>query len=175
MQRFPGKNPLRKKKAAVKSASRSGMRKWPTTTSPQESVAVHLQFVLPYASNLYCLAFGATEFSGKGNTWVLLRFVSQYASHLYRSTPPICIAILLGKSWWLWSPGCSPTTASGNRSHERRQMAITGNNFLMCSRPALNLSKNFCVFPVSNMALGRQQYEKSWRMGTKTPMATNSD
>ena len=39
---------------------------------------------------------------------VLLPFVSQYASHLYRNTPPICIAMLLGKSWWLWSPGCSP-------------------------------------------------------------------
>ena len=32
---------------------------------------------------------------------VRLPFVSQYASHLYRNTPPICIAILLGKSWWL--------------------------------------------------------------------------
>ena len=40
---------------------------------------------------------------------VLLPFVSQYASHLYCNTPPICIAILLGKSWWLWSPECSPT------------------------------------------------------------------
>ena len=39
---------------------------------------------------------------------VLLPFVSQCASHLYRNTPPICIAILLGKSWWLWSPECSP-------------------------------------------------------------------
>ena len=39
---------------------------------------------------------------------VLLPFVSQYASCLYCSTPPICIAVLLGKSWWLWSPECSP-------------------------------------------------------------------
>ena len=39
-----------------------------------------------------------------------------YSSHLYRgtphnlycNTPPICIKVLLGKSWWLWSPGCSP-------------------------------------------------------------------
>ena len=61
-----------------------------------------------YASNLYCSAFGATELSGKGNTSVLLPFVSQYASHLYCNTPPICIAMFLGKSWWLWSPGCSP-------------------------------------------------------------------
>ena len=43
---------------------------------------------------------------------VLLPFVSQYASHLYCNTPPICIAILLGKSWWLWSPECSPCLAS---------------------------------------------------------------
>ena len=42
---------------------------------------------------------------------VLLPFVSQYASHLYYNTPPICIAVLLGKSWWLWSPECSPSTA----------------------------------------------------------------
>ena len=30
MQRFPEKNPLRKKKTAVKNASGSGRRKWPT-------------------------------------------------------------------------------------------------------------------------------------------------
>ena len=69
---------------------------------------IRLPFVLQYASTLYCSAFGATELSGKGNTSVLLPFVSQYAFHLYCNTPPICIAILLGKSWWLWSPGCSP-------------------------------------------------------------------
>ena len=46
---------------------------------------------------------------------VLLPFVSQYASHLYCNTPPICIAVLLGKSWWLWSPECSPTKA---KNHE---------------------------------------------------------
>ena len=39
---------------------------------------------------------------------VLLPFVSQYASHLYCNTLLICIAVPLGKSWWLWSPGCSP-------------------------------------------------------------------
>ena len=32
--------------------------------------------------------------------------------HLYCNTPPICIAVLLGKSWWLWSPGCSPNTGA---------------------------------------------------------------
>ena len=73
------------------------------------------QFVLQYASNLYCNAFGAIALSGKGNTSVLLPFVSQYASHLYRGTPPICIAMLLGNFWWLWSPGCSPVyRASGH-------------------------------------------------------------
>ena len=39
---------------------------------------------------------------------VLLPFVSQYASHLYCNTPPMRFAVLWGKSWWLWSPGCSP-------------------------------------------------------------------
>ena len=34
--------------------------------------------------------------------------VSQYASRLHRSTPPMCIAKFFEKSWWLWSPGCSP-------------------------------------------------------------------
>ena len=33
---------------------------------------MHLQFVLQYASDLYCSAFGATELSGKGSTSVLL-------------------------------------------------------------------------------------------------------
>ena len=88
------------------------------TTTSQKSIAIHLQFVLQYASNLYCNAFGATGLSGKGTTSVLLPFVSQYASHLYRNTPPICIAILLGKSWWLWSPGCSPPLLS--RTHPSR-------------------------------------------------------
>ena len=73
--------------------------------------------VLQYTSNLYyntppiCIVYsavGAVEYSGKGTTSILFSFVSQYASHLYRNTPPICIAMLLGKSWWLWSPECSP-------------------------------------------------------------------
>ena len=72
----------------------------PTSTTSQKSIAIHLQFVLQYASNLYCSAFDAPELWGKGNTSVRLPFVSQYASHLYRNT--------FGKSWWLWSPGCSP-------------------------------------------------------------------
>ena len=39
---------------------------------------------------------------------VLSPLVSQYAPHLYCNTPSICIAVLLGHFWWLWSPGCSP-------------------------------------------------------------------
>ena len=31
----------------------------PTTTTSQKSIAIHLQFVLQYASNLYCSTFGA--------------------------------------------------------------------------------------------------------------------
>ena len=54
----------------------------PTTAISLKSIAIRLQFVLQYASNLYCSAF-----SGKG--------IIQYASHLHRSTPPICIAIRL--------------------------------------------------------------------------------
>ena len=44
---------------------------------------------LQYASN--CIA-------------VLLPYVSRYASHLYRTTPPIYIARIWGKYWWLGSP-----------------------------------------------------------------------
>ena len=49
---------------------------------------------LQYAPHLYCSAFGATELSRKGSTSVVLPFVSQCASHLYRDMSPICIAIL---------------------------------------------------------------------------------
>ena len=62
------------------------MSETPTTTTFQKSIAVHLQFVLQYASNLYCSAFGAIELSGKGNTSVRRPFVSQHASHLYCNT-----------------------------------------------------------------------------------------
>ena len=58
---------------------------------------------------------------------VLLPFVSQYASHLYRNMPPICIAILLGKSWWLWSPGCSPI-----RNQEKGVLAKGGFCRIQC-------------------------------------------
>ena len=85
------------------------MSETPTTTTSQKSIAIHLQFVSQYASNLYCSGFGAPTLWGKGNTVSSPPpFVSQYAPHLYCNTLPICIAVLLGKSWWLWSPGCSP-------------------------------------------------------------------
>ena len=75
----------------------------PTSTTSQKSIAVHLQFVLQYASNLYGGVFDdPPPCSEEGE------ILSQYASHLYFKTPPICITLLLGKSWWLWSPGCSP-------------------------------------------------------------------
>ena len=47
---------------------------------------------------------------------VLLPFVSQYVSHLYCNTAPICIAMLLGKSLWLWSPECSPPRVRSSSS-----------------------------------------------------------
>ena len=61
--------------------------------TPSNCIAIHLQFVLQYFQCPYALRKGE---------------YCQYSSHLYRSTPPICIAVLLRKSWWLWSPGCSP-------------------------------------------------------------------
>ena len=74
-------------------------------STPPICIAIRFQFVLqcfwcPYTlrKGKYCV--------------VLLSFVSQYASHLYCNTPPIRIAVLLGKSWWLWSPGCSPKKGS---------------------------------------------------------------
>ena len=49
--------------------------------TPPIGIAIH-------ASNLYCSAFGAPRLLRKGN-------YCQYSSHLYRSTPPICIAVRL--------------------------------------------------------------------------------
>ena len=85
------------------------MSETPTSTTSQKSIAIHLQFVLQDASNLYCSAFGAAELPGKGNTSVRLPFVLQYASRLYRSTPPICIAIHLpfvSQYFWENLGGC---------------------------------------------------------------------
>ena len=85
------------------------MSETPTTTTSQKSIAIRPQFVLQYAPNLYCIAFGATEFPGKGNSSVLPPFVLQYASHLYRSTSPICIAIRLpfvSQYFWENLGGC---------------------------------------------------------------------
>ena len=59
------------------------MSETPTTTTSQKSIAIHLQFVLEYASNVYCSAFALRKgeiLSG------LLPFVSPYASHFYHST-----------------------------------------------------------------------------------------
>ena len=75
--------------------------------------------VLQYASHLYCntppicIAVLLVPLCSEESEMlsVLLPFVSQYAPHLYCNTPPICIAVLLGKSWWLWSPGCSPLSS----------------------------------------------------------------
>ena len=75
--------------------------------------------VSQYTSNLYCntppiciaVILVPLRFEQREILSVLLPFVSQYAPHLYCNTPPICIAVLLGKSWWWWSPGCSPVLA----------------------------------------------------------------
>ena len=69
--------------------------------TPPICIAIRLQFVPQYFWCPYALRKGKyCQYSS--------HFVSQYASHLYCNTPPICIAVLLGKSWWLWSPECSP-------------------------------------------------------------------
>ena len=137
------------------------------------------KFVLQYASNLYCSAFGATELSGKGSTSVLLPFVPQYASHLYCNTPPICIAILLGKSWWLWSPGyslqqthlfcasfllfspCPPTTTSGN---------------LLCPQITRVSELLFVVDPIlpfldGSVYQGKPQIDQGFSLPAKPPKA----
>ena len=75
-----------------------------------------LKKVSQYTPHLYCntppiciAVLSVPLRSEERETWsVLLPFVSQYASHLYCNTPPIRIAVLLRKSWWLWSPECSP-------------------------------------------------------------------
>ena len=56
------------------------MSETPTTSASQKSIAIHIQFVLQYASNLNRSAFGAPELQGKGNTF---------------GDPPICIAVRL--------------------------------------------------------------------------------
>ena len=58
------------------------MSETPATTTSQKTIAIHLQFVLQYASNLHCSAFGAPTLWWKGTLSALSPFVSQYASHL---------------------------------------------------------------------------------------------
>ena len=77
------------------------MSETPTTTTSQKSIVIRLPFVLQYASNLYCstlVPLGSKE-----------RDKCQYSSHLYRSTPPICIAIRLpfvSQYFWENLGGC---------------------------------------------------------------------
>ena len=78
------------------------MSETPTTTTSQKSIAIRLPFVLQYASNLYCSAFGAPYALRKGK-------YCQYSSHLYHSTPPICITIRLpfvSQYFWENLGGC---------------------------------------------------------------------
>ena len=122
------------------------MSETPTTTTCQKSIAIHLPFVLQCASNLYCSTFGATELSGKGKTSVLLPFVSPYASHLYRHTPPICIAMLLGKSWWLWSPGYSPFWSPTQIL--RKILCRVAHNWILRAHPREGLPFRACCPPL---------------------------
>ena len=81
------------------------MSETPTTTTSQKvsQCTSHLYCNTP----LICIAVLLVP-PGSKEREILLLFVSQCSSHLYRNAPPICIAVLSGKSWWLWSPGCSP-------------------------------------------------------------------
>ena len=75
------------------------MSESPTTTTSQKSTAIHLICIairLPFVSQYFRCPY--TLRAGRH---------CQYSSHLYRSAPPICIAIRLP----LWSPGCSPVVA----------------------------------------------------------------
>ena len=95
------------------------------------SPARHLQFALPYGSNLHCSAFGAPEHC-------------QCSSHMYRGTPPICClshgmppiytAIFLRKYWCLGSPVCSPLL-NPTGVHTYNQSLVT--HFPNCTRHML--------------------------------------
>ena len=91
------------------------MSETPTTTYFSKCIAIHLQSVLQYAPPT-CIAgaFGGTELSGKRNYFsappiciaVRLPFLSQYASHLYRSAfGKILVVVVTGmfpKNWLSW-------------------------------------------------------------------------
>ena len=49
-------------------------------------------------------------------------FGSQYASHLCRNTPPICIALVFGKHRWLRSPACY---TSGKIKEHKHSMFVS--------------------------------------------------
>ena len=77
-----------------------------------KSIAVHLQSVLQYAPRWYCSTSGVTELSGKGNTSVLLPFVSQYASHLYRNAfGKILVVVVTGMFPRYCHEGCKALLA----------------------------------------------------------------
>ena len=81
--------------------------------TPPICSAIRLQFVLKY---FWC----PIRPEEREMLSVLLPFVSQYAFHLHCNTPPICVAVLLGKSWWLWSPDVPQIQMSGNQRTARR-------------------------------------------------------
>ena len=82
--------------------------------TPPICIAMRLPFVSQYFRCPYALG------KGKYCQYASILFVSQYTSHLYCNMPPICIALLFGKSWWLWSPGCSPIIEGGQKLRLRQ-------------------------------------------------------
>ena len=115
--------------------------------APPICIAIRLQFVSQY---FWC----PIRSEEREILSVLLPFVSQYASHLYCNTPPICIAIFLGKSWWLWSPECSPT-----KGHLSDTCAIPHENQANgCDTPLCDyhtILKRYCAIWGGYPALGR--------------------
>ena len=116
------------------------MSETPTTTTSQKSIAIHLQFVLQYASNLYCSTSGTPS------------------SHLYRSTPPICIAICLpfvsqyashlyrntfGKVLVVVVTGMFPSLKGGRKKWERARGLKTSED---CPEES-NLPRRFRRYP----------------------------
>ena len=102
-----------------------------------KSIAKHLRFVLQYASNLYCSAFSVPLSSRE-------REIPQYSSHLYRSTPPICIAIRLpfvSQCFWENLGGCGQRDVP--HYHVTRNVYITVFSF-----PGINFALHYILFTV---------------------------
>ena len=128
----------------------------PTTTTSQKSIAIHLQFVSQYASNLYRSTFGAPTLWGKGNTastppiCIAVRplFVLQYASHLYHSTFGKIVVVVVAGMFPIYSeeenlpPKIRPKYKSSSEQACSEQFLFTGKKAKVC----VNFSRNSLRF-----------------------------